>query len=72
MFGATFTWLRLPKWRQCLVRNAFNKNRFFFCFFFGQNAQNFVYFGPYNFVQISPARGPNTYQIMYAETLDFE
>ena len=28
-----------------------------------------MYFGPYNFVQISPACGPNTYQIMYGETL---
>ena len=40
--------------------------------FFGQNGQNFVYFGPYDFVQISPACGPNTYQIMYGETLDFQ
>ena len=39
---------------------------------FGQKAQNFVYFGPYDFVQISPACGPNTYQIMYGETLDFQ
>ena len=40
--------------------------------FFGQKAQNFVYFGPYDFVQISPACGPNTYQIMYGDTLDFQ
>ena len=26
----------------------------------------------YDFVQISPACGPNTYQIMYGETLDFQ
>ena len=32
----------------------------------------FVYFGPYDFVQIPPACGPNTYQIMYGETLDFQ
>ena len=31
-----------------------------------------VWFGPYDFVQISPACGPNTYQIMYGETLDFQ
>ena len=37
-----------------------------------QKAQNFVNFGPYAFVQISPACGPNTYQIMYGETLDFQ
>ena len=37
---------------------------------FCQNAQNFVYFGPYDFVQISTACGPNTYQIMYGETLN--
>ena len=36
-----------------------------------QKAQNFVYFVPYDFVQISPASGPNTYQIMYGETSDF-
>ena len=35
---------------------------------FSQKAQNFVWFGPYDFVQISPAYGPNTYQIMNAET----
>ena len=39
---------------------------------FCQKAQNFVQFGPYNFVQISPACGPNTYQIMYGDTLDFQ
>ena len=38
---------------------------------FCQKAQNVVYFGPYNFVQMSPARGQNFYQIMYGETLDF-
>ena len=39
---------------------------------FCQKAQNFVWFGPYDFVQISPACGPNTYQIMYVEALDFQ
>ena len=38
---------------------------------FCQKDQNFIYFGPYDFVQISPA-GPKTYQIMYEETLDFQ
>ena len=39
---------------------------------FCQKAQNFVYFGKYDFVQISPACSPNTYQIMCGETLDFQ
>ena len=39
---------------------------------FGQKAQNFVQFGPYDFVQISPTCSQNTYQIMYGETLDFQ
>ena len=39
---------------------------------FCQKAQNFVWFGPYDFVQSSPACGSNTYQIMYGETLDFQ
>ena len=30
--------------------------------------QNFEYFVPYDFIQIVPACGPNTYQIIYAET----
>ena len=29
-------------------------------------------FEPYDFVQISPAYSPNTYQIMYGETLVFQ
>ena len=33
-----------------------------------KTAQNFEYFIPYDFVQISPACGPNTYLIMYGET----
>ena len=37
-------------------------------FFFCQKAQNFVYFVPYHFVQILPARGSNTYQVMYGES----
>ena len=39
---------------------------------FCQKAQNFVYFGPYDLVQISPACSPNTDQIMYRETLAFQ
>ena len=38
---------------------------------FCQKAQNFEWFGPYDFLQISPACGPNTVynvQIMYGET----
>ena len=38
-----------------------------FCY----KAKNLVYFGPYNFVQISQACGPNTYQITYEETFHF-
>ena len=38
---------------------------------FCQKAQNFVWFGKYDFVQILLAYGPNTYQIMYGETFDF-
>ena len=40
--------------------------------FFMSKSSNFVEFGPYNFVQIPPACGPNFYQIMYGETLDFQ
>ena len=39
---------------------------------FCQKAQNFVWFGSYDFVQISPVCGPNTYQIMCGETLGFQ
>ena len=39
---------------------------------FCQKAQNFVHFRQYGLVQISPACGPGTYQIMYGETLDFQ
>ena len=35
---------------------------------FCQKAQNFVWFRPYYFVQIPPACGPNTYQVMYGDT----
>ena len=35
-------------------------------------AQNFEKSGPYDIVQISPICGPNTYQIMYGEILDFK
>ena len=38
---------------------------------FCQKAQH-VWFGPYDFVQTSPACGLNTYEIMYGETLDFQ
>ena len=38
---------------------------------FFQKAQHFVYFVPWDFVRISPARGSNTYQIMYGEISDY-
>ena len=37
---------------------------------FWSNSSKFSIVRTYDFVQISPARGPNTYQIMYGETLD--
>ena len=36
--------------------------------FFCHKAQNFVWSGLYDFVQISQACGPNSYEIMYGET----
>ena len=42
-----------------LYQNGF-KIGFFFFFFFVKKAQNFVYFGPYNFVQISPPLSRNS------------
>ena len=39
---------------------------------FCQKAHFFKYFLPLDIVQISSACGPNTYQIMYGETLDFQ
>ena len=35
-------------------------------------AQNIVQFEPYEFVQISPACGPNAYQKMYGEIKGFQ
>ena len=40
--------------------------------FFCQKAQHFVHFRQYTLVQIWPVCGPNTYQIMYVETLDLK
>ena len=51
-----------------MVSNALSKWWTIFCL----KASNFVYFGPYEFVQISPAYCPNTYQIIYGESLDFQ
>ena len=34
--------------------------------------QSFVYFLQCNFVQISPVCGPNIYQLIYGDTLDFK
>ena len=39
---------------------------------FCHKAQNFAHFGPYDLVQILSVCGPNTYQIIYGETLDFQ
>ena len=39
---------------------------------FLSKSSNFVHFGQYDLVQISPACSPNTYQIMYGETLDLQ
>ena len=39
---------------------------------FCQKTHNFVWFGPYDFVQISPACSTNTYEIMYGDILDFQ
>ena len=39
---------------------------------FAKIAQNFAYFVPCDFVQISHACGPQTFQIMYGETLDVQ
>ena len=36
---------------------------------FVQKLKNFVHFGPYYFVQISPVCGPSTYQLMFGETI---
>ena len=35
-----------------------------------QKAQNYECFFAYDFVQICPPCGPNTYQLMYEETLN--
>ena len=37
---------------------------------FVKKARNFVQFGQYDFAQIPPACGPNTYQIMCEEISD--
>ena len=39
---------------------------------FSSKPQNFVHFGPYDLVQISPVCGPNTYQIINRESLEFQ
>ena len=38
---------------------------------FCQKPQNCVHFEPHDLFQISPIFGPNTYQIIYRETLEF-
>ena len=39
---------------------------------FCQTAQNFVWFQPYDYVQISSECGPDAGEIMYGEILDFQ
>ena len=39
--------------------------------YFLPKSLNFLYFWPYDFVQISLACGLNTYQIMYGETFKY-
>ena len=57
---------RRPKWRQHFLKMV---NQFlFFC----QKPQTSVHFVSYDFVQILPAGGPNTCQIMYGEIVDFQ
>ena len=51
-----------------VFQNGVNNLSNFFC----QKPQKFVKFGSGDVVQILPACGPNTYQIMYGETLDFQ
>ena len=55
---------RLPKWRQHLLKNVQP--------FFAKQLKIFLYFLPHDFVKISLACGPNSYQIMYGETFDFQ
>ena len=57
---------RLAKWRQLILKNGFKNLGF--C----PKSQNSVHFRPYDLVQISPECGPNTYQIMYKETFEFQ
>ena len=42
--------------------------------FFAKKAENLCIFGPYDFVQTSPACSStsNTYKVMYGETVDFQ
>ena len=51
-----------------MASTLFQKLLALFC----QKEQNFEWFGLYNFVQILPACGPITFQIMSVETLDFQ
>ena len=71
MLGATFNLIKCVFSHRNVFQNGINtlsKMVNHFC----QKAQNFVHVEPYDFVQISPAYGPNTYQIMYGKTLDFQ
>ena len=48
------------------------KNAFKNLGFFLSKISNLVHFGPHHLVQILPACGPSTYQIMDGETLDLQ
>ena len=62
----------LPKWHRRLVKYCFFFLFFFFNTVFVLKAQNFVKFGPYNFVQISLVFGTNIFKEIYEETLVFQ
>ena len=47
--------------------NALSKMPFKNLFFFFSKTSHFEHVEPYNLVQISPAYGPITYQIMYGD-----
>ena len=67
MIAATSSSCKIDsKWRQLFVKNGFKNLGL--C----PEPQNFVHFEPYDLVQISSVCGPNTYQIMYTEILEFQ
>ena len=76
MFGVFFnlvTGVGLPKYLDGfkMAVNALSKMSLKDTVFLSK-ISNFVHLGPYDLVQISHARSPNTYQIMYGDTLDLQ